>query len=82
MRRFVTVAGATIALLAPATPALAFHHVGLPDCGAAIAGANPTATGALRKHNPAQELPLPPVGTPAAPVVGDVVANPPCPGRS
>jgi hypothetical protein len=79
MRRFATVASITVALLLPTTPALAFHHVGLPDCGADIAGNNATARAALIAHNPAQDLPLPPVGTPAAPAAGDVVANPPCP---
>ena len=80
MRRTLTVAGLTAALLLPATPALAIHHVVLPDCGADIAGANPTAVAALRAHNPAQDLPLPPVGTPAAPTPQDPVAEPPCPG--
>jgi hypothetical protein len=82
MKRTLTVAGLTVALLLPASPALAFHHVVLPDCGADIAGANPTAAGALITHNPAQTLPLPPLGTPAAPTVDDSVATPPCPGAA
>jgi hypothetical protein len=78
MKRFLTVTGLTAVLFLPATPAWAFHHVGLPDCGNEIAGNNPTARAALLAHNPAQDLPLPPVGTPAAPDPGDVVADPPC----
>jgi hypothetical protein len=80
MKRTLILAGLTTALLFPAGPALAFHHVVLPDCGADIAGANPTALGALRAHNPALTPPLPPLGTPAAPTVDDTVADPPCPG--
>ena len=82
MKRTLTVAGLTAALLVPASPALAFHHVVLPDCGAEIAGALPTAVTALRTHNPAQTLPLPPLGTPAAPTINDKVATPPCPGAA
>ena len=81
MKRLVAVTGMTLGLLLPTTPAFAFHHVGLPQCGAEIAGNNPTAREALLAHNRAHDLPLPPVGTPAAPEVGDVVANPPCPGH-
>ena len=78
MKRTLTVAGFTLALLLPASPAFAFHHVAIPDCGNPAAGANPTATAALRAHNPAQTLPLPPVGTPAV-KDGGTVADPPCP---
>jgi len=80
MRRTLILAGLTTALLLPAGPALAFHHVVLPDCGADIAGANSTALGALQTHNPVLTPPLPPLGTPAAPTVDDTVADPPCPG--
>lgn len=63
---------ATAALLVgSAAPALAFHHVGVPAnvCGQSdfAGGANPTAAGAIREHNPAQTLPLPPVGFENAP---------------
>ena len=58
-------------LLAP-SQALAFHHIGVPapECanpasGGNAGGANPTATAAIKAHNPAQTLPLPPVGTPS-----------------
>jgi hypothetical protein len=53
-----------------AAPAFAFHHVGLPStvCAAEAAGSpsndNGQAKESLLAHNPAQELPLPPVGTP------------------
>lgn len=59
-------------LVATAAPALAFHHVGVPAsvCGQSefAGGANPTATAAIREHNPAQTLPLPPVGFDNAPI--------------
>ena len=80
MKRTLVVAALTVGMLAPAGPALAFHHVVLPDCGNETAGANPVAVQALRDHNPAQTLPLPPLGTPAAPTIDDKVATPPCPG--
>jgi hypothetical protein len=61
-----------VVVLATATPALAFHHVALPanTCGQSdfAGGANPTAITAIREHNPAQTLPLPPVGFEHAPV--------------
>ena len=59
-----------IAVLAVPAPAVAFHHGGLPAtfCHAAAAGSpsndNGMAQEALLAHNPAQDLPLPPVGTP------------------
>ncbi|HEU4513321.1 MAG TPA: hypothetical protein VFR87_09470 [Nocardioidaceae bacterium] len=60
------------------TPASAFHHVVLPadDCGqsAYAGGANPTARDALREHNTAQDLPLPPAGTPAVDSLPDPCA--------
>lgn len=63
---------ATALVLGGAGPALAFHHVVLPanTCGQSdfAGGANPTAVAALRTHNPAQTLPLPPVGFENAPL--------------
>lgn len=53
-----------------AAPAFAFHHGGLPAtlCAAEAAGSpsddNGQAKENLVAHNPAQGLPLPPVGTP------------------
>jgi hypothetical protein len=53
-----------------AAPAFAFHHGGLPSTVCADEAAvspsnnNGKAKEALVAHNPAQELPLPPVGTP------------------
>jgi len=53
-----------------AAPALAFHHGGLPSTvWAAEAAGSPSndngqAKESLLAHNPAQELPLPPVDTP------------------
>jgi len=53
-----------------AAPALAFHHGGLPSTVCADEAAfgpsnnNGEAKEALVAHNPAQALPLPPVGTP------------------
>ena len=65
-----SISSATL-VLATAGPALAFHHVALPanTCGQSdfAGGANPTAISALREHNPAQSLPLPPVGFENAP---------------
>ncbi len=66
-----TIAAAAVGL-AGAGPAAAFHHVALPadSCAAPYqAGGNtPVAVVALREHNPAQSLPLPPVGFDNAPV--------------
>jgi hypothetical protein len=65
-----------------AAPAFAFHHAFLPGgaCGQSenAGGNNPTATGMLIAHNPAQgqALPLPPTGTPAA-VHSERITNPP-----
>lgn len=60
-----------IVVLATAAPAVALHHVALPanTCGQSdfAGGANPTAVAAVREHNPAQTLPLPPVGFDHAP---------------
>ena len=59
-----------VALFAMPAPAVAFHHGGLPAtfCHAPAAGSpsndNGMAKEALIADNPAQDLPLPPVGTP------------------
>jgi len=59
-----------VAALAAVPGASAFHHTGLPAtfCAAEAAGSpsndNGQAKEAIIAHNPAQELPLPPVGTP------------------
>jgi hypothetical protein len=69
MKRACLVGVAALVLAVPA-PALAFHHTGLPAtfCHAPAAGSpsndNGMAKEALIAHNPAQDLPLPPVGTP------------------
>ena len=61
---------AAVAALAVAPGAAAFHHTGLPStvCAAGAAGSpsndNGMAKEAISAHNPAQDLPLPPVGTP------------------
>ena len=61
---------AAVAALAAAPGAAAFHHTGLPStvCAAEAAGSpsndNGMAKEAISAHNPAQALPLPPVGTP------------------
>jgi hypothetical protein len=54
---------------------LGFHHGGLPSttCAAEAAGSPSNNNGEAKfglSHNPAQSIPLPPVGTPAAPVQG------------
>jgi hypothetical protein len=69
MKRLVLLVGVLAVFLAPAS-ALAFHHGGLPArfCASEAAGSpsndNGTAKEAITAHNPAQTLPLPPVGTP------------------
>ena len=69
MKRLIILALLVGALVLPST-ALAFHHVGLPStfCAAQAAGSpsndNGMAKESLIAHNPAQTLPLPPVGTP------------------
>ena len=61
---------ALVAALAVPTVASAFHHGGLPstDCANSNAGSpsndNGMAKEAISANNPAQTLPLPPVGTP------------------
>ena len=69
MKRLVLLL-ATVFVLGLPTSALAFHHTGLPStfCAADAAGSpsndNGMAKEAISTHNPAQPLPLPPVGTP------------------
>jgi hypothetical protein len=69
MKRVAATIGLIAALALPGS-ALAFHHGGLPatQCHAATAGSpsndNGMAKEAILAHNPAQTLPLPPVGTP------------------
>jgi hypothetical protein len=69
MKKLMTLAAILAALAVPAG-ASAFHHTGLPStaCANANAGSpsndNGQAKEAITAHNPAQDLPLPPVGTP------------------
>jgi hypothetical protein len=69
MKKLMTLAAVLAALAVPAG-ASAFHHTGLPStvCANPNAGSpsndNGQAKEAIGAHNPAQDLPLPPVGTP------------------
>ena len=68
MKRLLLVLLLVGSLAAPAT-ALGFHHGGLPSTAcAADAAVSPSNNNGEAKfglsHNPAQEIPLPPVGTP------------------
>ncbi|MDH5334642.1 MAG: hypothetical protein OEW65_12225 [Thermoleophilia bacterium] len=69
MRKATALLALLTALAVPAG-ASAFHHGGLPSkvCANANAGSpsndNGMAKEAILAHNPAQTLPLPPVGTP------------------
>lgn len=69
MKRLAVVLALLLSLLLPG-PVLGFHHAGLPSrfCAADAAGSpsndNGNAKEAITAHNPAQTLPLPPVGTP------------------
>jgi hypothetical protein len=69
MKRLLILALLLGSLVLPGT-VLGFHHGGLPstDCAAEAAGSpsndNGQAKESLIAHNPAQTLPLPPVGTP------------------
>ena len=69
MRKLISLVAVLAALAVPAA-ASAFHHTGLPStaCANEAAGSpsndNGQAKEALLAHNPAQTLPLPPVGTP------------------
>ena len=71
MRRvFSILVLAGLLLAVTASPALAFHHVAVPadQCAtnaAVTPGDNPVAHEAIQTHNPAQDLPLPPAGTPS-----------------
>ena len=81
MKRLVILGALVVGLALPA-PAAAFHHVVLPAdvCGrpANAGGNNPTARAAIREHNDAQTLPLPPVGTPGADNANDAPADENC----
>jgi hypothetical protein len=69
MKRLLIIALLLGSLVLPST-VLGFHHSGLPStfCAAEAAGSpsndNGMAKESLIAHNPAQTLPLPPVGTP------------------
>jgi len=68
MKRLLLVLLLVGSLAAPAT-ALGFHHGGLPSTAcAADAAVSPSNNNGEAKfglsHNPAQAIPLPPVGTP------------------
>ncbi|HZO49396.1 MAG TPA: hypothetical protein VFB26_04550 [Gaiellaceae bacterium] len=69
MRKLMALAVLLAALAVPGS-GWAFHHTGLPStvCANENAGSpsndNGQAKEALLAHNPAQDLPLPPVGTP------------------
>jgi len=69
MKRLLLILLLLASLAAPAA-ALGFHHGGLPArfCAADAAGSpsndNGMAKEAITAHNPAQTVPLPPVGTP------------------
>jgi hypothetical protein len=69
MKRLLILALLLGSLVLPST-VLGFHHGGLPStfCAADAAGSpsndNGQAKESLIAHNPAQDLPLPPVGTP------------------
>ena len=69
MKRMLVLLVLAVALTVPAAAA-AFHHGGLPStfCAAEAAGSpsndNGMAKEAITANNPAQTLPLPPVGTP------------------
>ena len=69
MKRLLILALLLGSLVLPST-ALGFHHGGLPStfCSDEAAGSpsndNGQAKESLIAHNPAQSLPLPPVGTP------------------
>ncbi len=75
----------TLALsLGSSTSAFAFHHSQLPStsCAADAAGSpsnnNGQAKEAITGHNPAQTLPLPPVGTPGQAALAAAPAHESC----
>jgi hypothetical protein len=82
MKRLLVLALLLGSLVLPST-VLGFHHGGLPStaCAAEAAGSpsndNGMAKESLIAHNPAQTLPLPPVGTPGqfAPEGAEFCAN-------
>ena len=82
MKRLLILALLLGSLVLPGT-VLGFHHGGLPStfCAAEAAGSpsndNGMAKESLIAHNPAQTLPLPPVGTPGqfAPEGAEFCAN-------
>jgi len=82
MKRLLILALLLGSLVLPST-VLGFHHGGLPStfCAAEAAGSpsndNGMAKESLIAHNPAQTLPLPPVGTPGqfAPEGAEFCAN-------
>ena len=68
MKRLLILALLVGSLVLPST-VLGFHHGGLPStvCAAEAAGSPSNNNGEAKfglTHNPAQSLPLPPVGTP------------------
>jgi hypothetical protein len=83
VRRALIIVTAALALALPASAA-AFHHGQLPatSCHAAAAVSpsndNGQAKQALLEHNPAQTLPLPPVGTAGQPALESAPAHERC----
>jgi hypothetical protein len=83
VKRLLVLGTAALALAATPT-ASAFHHGDLPatSCHAPAAGSpsndNGQAKENLLAHNPAQTLPLPPVGTPAVPALDAAPAHETC----
>ena len=83
MKRLIVLACGVLALALPAG-ASAFHHGQLPatSCHAEAAGSpsndNGQAKEALLAHNPAQTLPLPPVGTAGQPALAAAPAHENC----
>lgn len=83
MKRLLILALLLGSLVLPST-VLGFHHGGLPStvCSADAAGDPSNTNGKVRfglAHNPAQEIPLPPVGKPGqlSPQGGEFCANGP-----
>jgi hypothetical protein len=82
LKRFAVILA--IGALALPAGASAFHHGQIParNCAAEAAGSpsnnNGQAREAITAHNPAQTLPLPPVGTPAQDNLGAAPAHENC----
>ncbi len=79
MKRLLILALLLGSLVFPST-VLGFHHLGLPSttCAAEAAGSPSNNNGEAKfglSHNLADSIPLPPVGTPAAPVQGKGAEN-------